>query len=153
MREQIEQALKEMDFDRNEINVKGSLKTCRFVLTNKSVNKFLDKLTPLIPNNEWLEYPNHKPSDSGWYITTMNGDLNLEYWNITYNRWDNYDKPIIAFKPIPVEPFVKKEKYVEIIESIDNILSRHQSRTQDYVIKERAFLQELITKIENGDLK
>ena len=59
----------------------------------------------MLPNNDWLEYPKHKP----------------------------------------IEPYKPKNKYVEVLESLLN-----RSFNREYQI---GIIDELKTKIENGDLK
>lgn len=100
----------------------------------------------LIPNNDWLEYPEHKPSGKGCYNVQlkMNGFVRTDEWQGTTDEWARYtNDEIIVFKPIPIEPFKPKNKYVELINKLQD---KVQECDYDTYL-------ELKTKIENGDLK
>lgn len=105
-----------------------------------------------LPNNDWLEYPKHKPSESGRYILTLlqkdsknKSHIAIGYWYTERNDFNFAE--VIAFKPIPVEPFVKKNKYVEVLDFITS------SRFIDMEAQNYNALIELKAIIENGDLK
>ena len=117
-----------------------------------ALKKARTAILKLSPNNDWLEYPKHKPSEQGIYVVaTKNNDV--KFYNLQYGFNDQgkaileFKDHIIAFKPIPVEPFKPKNKYVKLLDGF--ITNKFKIFDNDAI----EIMQELKTKIENGDLK
>ena len=59
-----------------------------------------------IPTEDWLKYPETKPEESGYYLTTyLSGNL---YYKCIY--WDNQNQEWIWKQPFEVGCFVEKTK-------------------------------------------
>ena len=57
-----------------------------------------------IPTEDWLRYPETKPKESGYYLTTyLSGNL---YYKCIY--WDNENQEWVWKKPFEVGCFVEK---------------------------------------------
>ena len=137
MKEQIEEILREYWNDEGHDFMPS---------TGFALKKARKAILKLIPNNDWLKYPKHKPSENNWYAATYSdGTIGLCELEITGTT--NLD--VIAFKPIPIEPFKPKNKYVEFL----NALNMYLEVGDEFAVAHRETLQELKTKIENGDLK
>jgi hypothetical protein len=113
-----------------------------------------DDILALIPNNDWLEYPKHKPRGNGEYVViTKNNVIKIYHLQCHFNDQGKgileFEDNVIAFKPIPIEPFKPKNKYVEFL----NALNMYLEVGDEFAVAHRITLQELKAKIENGDLK
>ena len=117
-------------------------------------------LSKIITNNDWLEYPKHKPSEKGNYVCTLMTDgreiVEIGFCHINNNNTyfafsdeEQNDLQVIAFKPIQLEPFQPKNNYVETLKDLINLHWNGNNKTT----AECCIIEELIIKIENGDLK
>ncbi len=123
------------------------------------VAEYTKEILALIPTNNWLEYPKNKPSENGWFNVAIPdnsvSDINkiiyqTYYWEDYFEETKEWDKEdVIAFKPIPVEPFVKKNKNQQVIDNLNTIINTAEFKDEH----DSLFLEELKWHFENGDLK
>ena len=114
-----------------------------------------DDILALIPNNDWLEYPKHKPRGNGEYVViTKNNVIKIYHLQCHFNDQGKgileFEDNVIAFKPIPIEPFKPKNKYDNA--AFIRELEHHIETTIEDSWTNKIF-KKLKTKIENGDLK
>ena len=111
------------------------------------INKEIDQIVAL---NDWLEYPKHKPSESGkiYVVALETGTISTSKFSEEQQKF--LISPLaIAFKPIPVEPFVKKVSDIEMIDEVVKKLTVSVNMDGSYYYsKEINYLQELKAKMK-----